>query len=203
VLWEKLHKLPESILDYSGRFLYGTISSLKEKNYYLLGHHTGGDPLEETTTVRQDILAWGETSPEEPEVWKSPLKERVRLLKDSVAPRQVCWSNLYFNRGLVTGSIPWPVHKAVLDILKPSCIIAIGVSDPTPTYYLIKNWLKIYKADRHFPSGHGNWMCRVTEGRYQDKPLKLIGIPDLSRCSIQQHALDRVREECLLMDGRK
>jgi hypothetical protein len=209
-LWNELLKL-ENVLNYSGRFLYGDISALKEGNYYLLGYNPGGDLNE--PTLRDDIKVWGG----ENNIRLTPvLQHNLNKLREAIAPRQFCWSNLYFERSgdpsLIkekNEEIYWPVHEKVIEIIKPGCVFAFGVGkSSTPTYHKLKKLLgfegnkESYFHSNANPDNDG-WEPRVTEGRYKGRPLKLIGLPHLSRYRLSAEDMEKIKEECSLMDSKQ
>ena len=210
-LYEALYSLPESILSASGRFLYSDISSLRPGKFYLLGYNPGGDPGKIITPLRDEISKWGTTNTNAylDEVWRhspqaggSPYQRNVRELCDAlgICPRDVCASNLFFTRSISAAALKvgkenpfWPVHEVVLDIVMPECILAIGLN----TYSTIARLLE-FNEKRTFHSGHGTWYCRVAEGQYRNRSLKLIGFPHFSRYSLKGrvNVLAQIAEEC-------
>jgi hypothetical protein len=131
--------------------------------------------------------------------------------------RNVCASNLYFVRtkeesclkfflktlGLNKSNF-WGVHKVVLDIVKPACILVIGIG----VYDEIKELLGFPKKHTSYEKRSFNERDKlywyVCDGHYpgSDTPLTLIGIPHpsskrsslpLSKCP---ETMDSIKKEC-------
>jgi hypothetical protein len=121
---ELLGKLEETgLADKSGALLYSSIKTLSPGPLYLLGYNPGGDPEEETKTVR-DHLRWVKSNPNWNEYicgeWtpggnplgpgEAPMQKRVRALVEGVGLRtgDVCASNLIFIRSRDDGKLNRP-----------------------------------------------------------------------------------------------
>jgi len=223
-LYNALCKL-QKILDVPGRFLYSDISTLRPGNFYLLGHNPDID-LNKNPKLNVEIQEWStrcknaflDESWENQPDGKYTIQKRVQELckyavdKDldlDTSTRQVCASNLFFGRSKSAATLAerepesfWPVHRAVLDIVQPVCILAIGAGKGEGnTYRIVKNMLGFSSIkDNCFPSGHGKLNCFFVEGHYQGKKLKqqikLIGVPEFARFKLDIHALKRIAEEC-------
>lgn len=215
-LYAALRSLPEAVLNASGRFLYSDASTLRPGRFYLLGYNPGGDPGKIATPLREEINAWGAkaTNAYLDEVWRhspepggSPYQQNVQVLFKAVGvcPRHVCASNLFFVRSLSAAvlkekkeKIFWPVHEAVLNIVMPKCLLAVGLN----TYSIIARLLG-FRECTSFHSGHGAWYCRIAEGEHNGQPMKLIGFPHFSRYALRYHAevLDWAAQECADLKG--
>lgn len=208
-LYAALRSLPEGILNASGRFLYSDISTLRPGRFYLLGYNPGGDPGKISTSLQDEIHNWGIDSVNAylDEIWRhspqaggSPYQRNVQELCKAIGicPRKMCASNLFFVRSISalalkvnTVEVFWPIHQAVLDIVKPDCIFAVGLK----TYKNIKQMIG-FEEKRTFHSGHGAWLCYVSGGTYLNKQMKLIGFPHFSRYTLKKHILSQVANEC-------
>ena len=77
--------------------------------------------------------------------------------------REVCASNLIFKRSAGSrdagypqlADVCWPVHRAVLEIVRLSVVLAFGS-------HVIDYLTRRFGGERpeQFPSGHSNWQCR-------------------------------------------
>lgn len=210
-LYAALCSLPENILGASGRFLYSSISTLQPGMFYLLGYNPGGNPNEVTTSLKDEFDTWGVSNANAylDEVWnRSPYagcslyQRNVQNLCKAlmIDTRNICSSNLYFTRSISAATLRigktnffWPVHEIVLDIVMPKCILAIGLN----TYRSIADILELSEKST-FCSGHGTWQCHTAEGLYQNRPLKLLGLPHFSRYSLRGRTgvLAQIAEEC-------
>jgi hypothetical protein len=146
----------------------------------------------------------------EKEKWPSNLQRNIKRLFTALDYdfRLVCASNLFFLHSKERCSLPmkpeevldahWRVHEQVLELVRPKCIIAFGTAKKGGTYIQIRNLLiqrcgdaSFEENEKCFYSGHKGYSCYTTEGLYKYsepktrkvRPLKLIGIPHLSRYS--------------------
>jgi hypothetical protein len=230
-LYKALASLPKTILTASGRFLYSDISALKPGKFYLLGFNPGaaGDSDEYRKSLEDEISEWcnKQTNAYLDEIWPPhleggghPVQTSVKALWDAVGvnARDVCASNLLFVRSkgeddlaFILGADPkkcaedvfWPVHKAVLDIVKPSCIVAFGIG----TYNMLKGIIEHkhscrFKEKGPFRTGHldRGRECRwhVANGQCLGRPLKLVGIHHFTYFPLSRYpdVLRQIAEEC-------
>lgn len=75
----------------------------------------------------------------------------------------------------------WPVHEAILNIVKPKLIIAFGNSDISPYNYIHS---MLGGKEQYFPSGHGNWSVKGFNCQINGRPVYVAGQPHLSRYSL-------------------
>jgi len=197
-----LCKLPPSTLDFSGRFLYSDITTLRPGKFYILGHHPGGDPNKYKNRIHlvKEIPEWAckRANAILHEKWdlpkgngfypigEAPYQLNVKALCGTlgICPCQVCTSNLYFKRK--KGTLPsrilteeeikahLSVHEAMLNIVKPDYIFAIGVEETYPT--IGKSLLHFPEISRK-PRGCEGYRWYVTAGLYKEKQITLIGLP--------------------------
>tara|TARA_A200000159_G_scaffold160134_1_gene179777 strand:- start:4691 stop:5080 length:390 start_codon:yes stop_codon:yes gene_type:complete len=102
-------------------------------------------------------------------------------------PRDVCASNLIFLQSRRADDISfslaqkcWPVHKAIIDIVKPKLIITFGNSQTSPYGYLLS---LLGGEEEYFPSGHGAWRIKGFTTNINNHPVYIAGLPHLSRYS--------------------
>ena len=190
-----------SILDLSGHFLYSSSNTLRQGKIYLMGHNPGGSPSgREDESIRRSIEELHQKTSNEyiDDSWMgrpagaSPLQKRVCWLLENMDfdVRKVCASNLIFARSVDAASsnfneladICWPVHKKILEIVKPKLIIAFGNSGDCPYEYL-KDKLG-YSIENTHESGHGNWQCKAVKS---DEEITIVGLPHLSRYAVDRH----------------
>jgi len=229
-LYEALSNLPQKVLNVPGRFLYSDISTLREGKYYLLGHNPDID-LSKNPILKVEIQEWSakcsnaylDESWDNYRIGEYKIQRRVQELCKHIVvdknldfdarTRQVCASNLFFGRSKSAASLEksdpndfWPVHSAMLDIIKPSCVLVVGAGKGDDnTYRIVKSLLGFSNInDIHFPSGHGNLSCFVVKGRHgkRNNLLKLMGVPDFSRFKLNEHALQQITEECFAAGGQ-
>ena len=191
-------KCLSSQLDLPGSILYGGHETLRRGDIYLMGFNpggTGGDTLgvnidamfEKSGNAYLDE-SWGDGSRIWP-VGEAPLQKRVRWVLETlgVDPRSVCATNLIFVKSRDAKGVEykiagtcWPVHEAMLGIVKPKLIVAFGNSKVSPYEYL---WSRFGSgAQDSIPSGHGNWTVRGFKANLPDGSSPyVVGLPHLSR----------------------
>lgn len=134
------------VLNESGSILYSSHETLKSGDVYLLGFNpggAGGNPVEQSintmlTNISNSYL--DESWENHNGVWangEAPLQKRIQWVLESLGlnTRDVCASNLIFLQSREASDISfslakkcWPVHEAILNIIKPKLIIAFGNS---------------------------------------------------------------------------
>jgi len=202
-LYEALQNLKD-ILNVPGRFLYSDISTLRSgefPQYYLLGINPDVD-ISKNPALKTEIQEWSAKCSNAylDESWDyrgRPIDPGTHLIQSRVqelcntivgkgldaSTRQVCASNLVFCRSeseaaqVVEADVFWPVHKAVLRIVNPACILVMGSGK---AFEKIRKLLGFSVKDS-FLSGHGSCLCYVAESDFQDGQPKLIGMPQFSR----------------------
>ena len=191
-------KTLSDVLSESGSILYSSHETLKPGDVYLLGFNpggAGGNPVEQSINsmlTNTDNSYLDESWENHNGVWdngKAPLQKRVQWILESLGlnTREVCASNLIFLQSREASDINyslaeqcWPVHEAILNIIKPKLIIAFGNSAISPYGYLQS---MLGGKEEHFPSGHGNWSVKGFSCKINDLPIYVAGLPHLSRYS--------------------
>ena len=215
-LYEALRNLPQEVLNVSGRFLYSDISTLKGGKYYLLGHNPAGNPAHYPVCLRDEIRQWfARNDNAYDERWESnpkgqaPLQDHVKVLLSAIGANlnDVCASNIFFVRSQKAKDLviynDFSVHKAVLDIVKPDCIIAFHNTGGSSTYNLLLHeyMTKLKQVGQPIfigKDGSFDQHLTIAEGQYWNKTLKVIGLPHLSYFdpSKYQDVLQKIAEEC-------
>jgi len=211
-LWQRLCSLPEKILEHPGRFMYNPVSKLGQDDLYLLGIHPGidpkGNPKTEKQSLRGEIREWSKKSTNAmvSENWSGPYyQSTIRTLCDGIGKElnELCASNLYFVRAqnydtlLETlknmeldsnGEDFWLVHKEVIGIIQPKCILVIGIV----IFKIILQLLRFRKEweKPSLRSDCGKYLCSVFAGQWQGQPLTLIGIPYPKHDNQQTHLMN-------------
>jgi len=186
------------LLEKPGSILYSSHETLKSGDVYLLGFNpggAGGNPIKlsidtmlsyETNAYLDECWENGKSSWEKGE---APLQKRVSWLLEEIGlnPREVCASNLIFFQSRKAKDIEysladicWPIHEAILDIVKPKVIIAFGNSGLSSYAYLHS---KFGGQQEYKPSGHGNWRLKGFKAIIDGKAIFIAGLPHLSRYS--------------------
>jgi len=189
----------DGLMDRPGSILCSSHETLKPGEVYLLGFNpggSGGDSIERSI----DQLLTSTTNAYLDESWEknkygdwpsggAPLQKRIQWIIRSIKlnPRDICATNLIFLQSRRAGDIRfslaekcWPVHEAILSIVKPKLIIAFGNSRTSPYGYLHS----IFGGKEElFPSGHGNWQLKGFKGHINDRTVYVAGLPHLSRYS--------------------
>lgn len=205
---DSVRRYLEPILDKSGTILYSSCETLRPGKYYFLGLNPGGSE-ENTESVRKSLdglgLGGSTTNAYLDQDWSSkarkygvgghPLQQNYRYLFEKLReePDSVCASNLIFSRsvsekgagGREKAELCWPVHRAILKIVRPAAIITYGRQ---PFDFIIEKLGGT--APKNSPAGHGNWTWRYS---ILETGEKLIGLPHLSRYALRSHP-DVVKE---------
>ncbi len=195
------------IIHRSGSILYSAQSTLRPGRLYLLGLNPGGDPTKhhsigedlDQLPLRKRNAYVHESWERQQEAGGAPLQQRVRWLMGRLGQdvEDVCAANLIFARSKdASGSeyprladLCWPVHLAILEIVRPRLIIAYGNSSVSPYAYLRRQFGG--SSEEVFNSGHRPWKCRV----FRSGGQWIVGLPHLSRYAIHHHGgvADRIR----------
>ena len=187
------------ILDRSGNILYSAARTLRPGPIYLLGLNPGGDPTKHETvrhtlealTARVENAFLDERWERQKRPGQAPLQRRLQWLARELGfdLREVCAANLIFvrSRDASRSGYPqladlcWPIHLSILEIVRPKLIITIGNSAISPYAYLRRQLNG--SAEQLFPSGHGDWRCRV----FHSASRQVVGLPHLSRYAVDHH----------------
>lgn len=184
----------------SGGILYTSHENLKPGPVYLLGFNPGGDGGPSLRANIEEMLDYTENSYSDEEyenragashAGEAILQKRVRRLLTSIGLEtgEVCASNLIFVQSRDANGIEfrlaeqcWPVHQAILDLVRPKLIIAFGNGEQKSTYAYLRNLLE---GEEDHPSpkaaGHGNWSLKGWKTRWRGQPMYVAGIPHMSR----------------------
>jgi len=179
-----------------GAILYSSHETLKPGSVYLLGFNPGGSGGPHLNQSIEKLLTNEENSyldecwANKRGTWKegeAPLQERVCWVLENLGlnPREVCASNLIFLQSqkaididYALADICWPVHEALLEIVKPRMILVFGNSVLSPYGYLHS---KYGGEQDYIPSGHGNWKIKCFRCVIGGKDSIVAGLPHLSR----------------------
>ena len=185
-----------SYLDRSGAVLYSSHDTIKPGKIYLFGLNPGGQggpTLQKNISLmlsRQENAyldeRW-ENGRELPEPGKAVLQRRVNWLLTQLGAqtRDVLATNLIFMQSRDASGVSsdladvcWPVHEALLNIVRPSLIVAYGNSTFSPYGYLHG---RFGGEQRYGTSGHGDWMLKGFDARMSWGSVFVAGLPHLSR----------------------
>lgn len=186
------------LMSLPGAILYSSYNTLKPGDVYFLGYNPGGEgPDGPTVADRLEALPsktcndftdleWGETAA----AGQSTLQLRVKWLLDSLGYRieDVCSSNLIFAQSRDAKGVPeryanicWPVHEAILALVKPKLILCCGNSQVSSFGYLQR---KLDGEIQYSPKGvalHGDWAIKAFRTELNGQPILVVGFPHLSR----------------------
>jgi len=193
----------KAILQQNGEVIYSSHETLKKGDIYLMGFNPGGAGFISIEKHIDKMLDRIENSYLD-ESWKNgnshyakgqaPLQKRIVWLLNQlgVEPRDVCASNLIFQTSRHANSVPyslaemcWPVHKAVIDIVKPQLLIVFGNGNQNSPYAFLKNKF-LGVDDPPIKTGHGNWTCKGFQTTIDSTDLYVAGLPHLSRFDPQK-----------------
>ena len=184
----------------SGGILYTSHENLRPGPIYLLGFNPGGEGGPSLGSNIEEMLDYTENSYTDEAYTnravasgsgEAVLQKRVRRLLASIGweSGEVCASNLIFVQSRDATGIErrlvdqcWPVHEAILDLVRPKLIIAFGNGEKDSTYAYLRNLLE---GQEEHPSprqaGHGNWSLKGWKTHWRGQPMYVAGIPHMSR----------------------
>lgn len=205
-----MHAL-QDLHDKSGSILYSSHETIQQGSIYLMGLNPGGIDgpvlaknietlLTRTTNAFLDE-AW-ENGSATYEAGKAPLQERISWLLENLGcdPRNVIATNLIFVQSRDANGISysladhcWPVHKALLSIVKPKLILAFGNSGFSPYGYIHQ----LYGGEQFYEdSGHGDWSLKSFVTDIEGHIVSVVGLPHLSRYQPigKSHVIDWIKK---------
>jgi hypothetical protein len=189
------HSLSE-LMSQPGAILYSSYNTLKPGDVYYLGYNPGGyPPAGPTVGQRLDELPSKTCNDFTDLEWttaagQSTLQLRVKWLLDSLGytVEDVCSSNLIFAQSRDAKGVPeryadvcWPVHEAILALVKPKLILCCGNSQVSSFGYLQR---KFDGEIQYSPKGvalHGDWAIKAFRTELNGQPVLVVGFPHLSR----------------------
>lgn len=188
------HQLGE-LLSKPGKILYSSHETLSPGDIYLLGYNpggVGGPPISNSikTMLADNINSYlDESWSNKTGVYKrgcAPLQRRVYSLTKDLGYdlRKVCSSNLIFAQSVNANQISvsladicWPVHEAIISIVKPKTILVFGNGNPSPFMYLHN---KFSGNIDYLNSGHGDWKIKSFLMDAYGRETLIIGFPHFS-----------------------
>lgn len=186
--------------DRSGKILYSAARTIRPCPLYTLGLNPGGHPdsLQSSHySISDALLRLPDKCSNDyvDEVWEGakapgtrPIQKRMRWLCARLGQpiEEVCAANLIFLRSRdsagsgfpETADLCWPVHEAILRIVRPRLILTHGAE----VYkYILKRMGGHAAGSEILASGHGTWLCRRTHLEFEGRPVHLAQVPHLSR----------------------
>ena len=198
------------ILGERGSILYSAFSTLTPAKFYILGLNPGG-PLGSGDTIAKCLHGLPDYKDNAylKENWSSdsrhyspgghPLQRHLFLLMQELGEDlgHVCASNLIFTRSPnqygadypERGNICWPVHRIILNIVKPKIIIAFGNGAISPYAFLAakhQEMLRAWPTEDTRPAEYKTWRCKAFQTKIDDHDVLVIGVPHLSRYTIEK-----------------
>jgi hypothetical protein len=210
---EKAKDVLAPILDKSGSILYSSCETLKRGRYYFLGFNPGGseegtdtirDSLSKLPTYRGNALLKGDETADWSDPPKRtypqgehPLQKRFKGIFEALEVedlRSICASNMIFTRSPKKqgarypdmAELCWPVHKLILEIIRPDAIIMHGHD----TFDFVAKTLGGGSIES-FPFGTYNTIWRRS---ILANGVKLVGLPGLSQYAPNQDVIDKVAQ---------
>jgi hypothetical protein len=188
--------------DLPGRLLYSGLGTLSPGLLYVLGYNPGGDPETESDSPAQHLAMLAEMPTDWNEYcdgkWRRqcieqppgsmPMQRRVcHLLKSIGMPvRSVCASNLFFKRSKRKINLNyreklteqcWPVHRFILEQVRPKAILSVGGEDVSRFVY--KQGTLLSDLER-IPAGWAAWSCSAARIQVGTQKLAIVSVPHLS-----------------------
>jgi hypothetical protein len=202
----------QGLMDRAGAVLYSSHETIQPGSIYLMGLNPGGCGGPSLRERIAGLLA-NESNAYMDEAWENerssyelgeaPLQRRVKWLLSNlgVNPRDVLSTNLIFVQSRDATGVSfdlakqcWPVHEALLSIVKPRIILAFGNSGFSPYGFLHS----LYGGEQRFGiAGHGSWSLKGFSAEILENRVFVAGLPHLSRyCPIdKQHVIRWIMNE--------
>lgn len=193
-----------NLLDKKGGILYSSQETLKPGPVYLLGYNPGGDPEQNLTGPTLGMCAdalltrteneylcgkWINGRDGQPAAGQALLQRRVNALLKAIGlnTADVCASNLIFQQSKNIREISpdkanacWKVHEAIIEIIQPRLIIAIGNGYPSAYSYLRDRLKPSENTEDTDYAQHGNWKRKGFQTLIHGRNTYIAGIPHLS-----------------------
>ncbi|MDH4560659.1 hypothetical protein [Pseudomonas sp. BN411] len=186
----------DELLHLPGGVLYSSHETLQPGEVYYLGFNPGGEggnPLRDDLTrmlaQTENAFLDGEWAPAgiDREPGDAPMQRRTVALLESLgfAVRDICASNLIFVQSKDYKGVEysladkcWPVHRTILDIVKPKLILCCGNSGVSAYGYLKR---RFGGEESAAASGHGNWSLKAFRAQIEGRECCVVGLPHMSR----------------------
>lgn len=197
-----VHATLPSRLSESGKVLYSSDATLCAGDLYVLGYNPGGHT--DLPSIAKDLESFvgRQSNAYCDEEWgdyargNAPIQRRLQwLMKElSLDIHRTCASNLIFLRSKSAmgvnypqdAALCWPVHRAILNVVKPKVILCLGMGHPSAYSFIRDHAFDVgsIATEESFFSGHKPWNCHATFGRIDARPTTVVGIPHLARYKI-------------------
>lgn len=184
------------LVNQPGKILYSSHETLCQGDVYLLGYNPGGSEGPSISDSISNMLSQLDNAYLD-EDWsngagdykkgQAPLQKRVELLITALGYdlKAVCASNLIFAQSVNANGVSsaladvcWPVHEAIISIVKPKVILVFGNGAPSPFSYL---HTKYQGQIESYDSGHGVWKVKTFTANIEGRSVRIIGFPHFSR----------------------
>lgn len=184
-----------SILNESGCIFYSSHETLCKGDIYIMGYNPGGrggpnilKSIDEMLTNTENAYIDGDWENGNGQFkGNAPLQKRIKYVVELMGYNlsEVCASNLIFVQSqdakkvdVKLADICWPVHKAIIELIRPKLILVFGNSGLSPFMFLHQ---KFGGEIEYQDGGHGNWQLKAFETNIDEKPVYVVGLPHLSR----------------------
>lgn len=183
------------LLHLPGKILYSSHETLCQGDVYLLGYNPGGSEGPSISDSISNMLSQFENAYFD-EDWsngagdykkgEAPLQKRVDLLITALGYdlKAVCASNLIFAQSInvkgvssALADVCWPVHEAIISIVKPKVFLVFGNGNPSPFSYLHN---KFQGEIEYVESGHDDWQIKTFKANIDGRWVRIIGFPHFS-----------------------
>jgi hypothetical protein len=201
------------MMDDSGGILYSSKETLKLGDVYLMGFNPGGSGGLKLRQSIESIRSKSDNSYLDEEWgtnkinWKkggAPLQRRVQHVLSFLGyeTRQVCASNLIFTQSERSNDVSielankcWPVHQAIIDLVRPKFIIAIG-NGQVSAYRFLHTIIGHNSIENEISANHGSWQIRWFSTEYQGRVVTVLGFPHFSYYNPDKpEILEKLRKE--------
>lgn len=188
-------------LDRPGSIVHSPSATLTQGNYYFIGFNPGGNHNDYRLKDELTNLLNKSTHRYIDEIFEqaghrfakgqAPLQKNYQALFNYLNqdPRTVFCTNLIFFHSRRSHGVDylkdanqcWPVHQALLALIKPNVIICNGNGNSGSAYRYLYQTLASNQPEQVFGTVYSTASIKFFTTRLNGKEVKVIGIPHLSR----------------------
>jgi len=195
-LCERLrHEFTAEELASKAKIFYTGPASLSLGRFAILGLNPAeaGDVKSDPPLLGDNLTAFADKTGNDNFHRNSPLGRRFSTLIDYLGePHETVFtSNVIFRRSASLAALgpdprkafqrSWVVLKQLLDVVRPSLILAIGSGPRSAFFYLREQVMEESSPEETaLSAGHGRWQVRRTHGSLCGRGVTVVGVPHLS-----------------------
>ncbi len=200
-LLRTIYNCLQDSLDRPGSILHSASSTLTKGDFYFLGYNPGGNHHDYLIKHEVDNLLnktkhryLDEQFEQAGHLFKmgqAPLQKNFQQLFNTINidPRKVLCTNLIFFHSkrsdgvnyLQDATLCWPIHQALLELVKPKIIICNGNSNNSSAFSFLYKLLPHQQPLQTIKTIYSTAYIKAFTTQLNNQTVKVIGIPHLSR----------------------